>query len=412
MRPTRENSIRIVNQYVLQQTQEPLSHEEVLILEDAWDEKTYSYTAKRLGVKEHTVRVTRANELLKKVARACGVEKIEKVHYRRFMVDLLESIDAKGSDPVPVVAGELPRTDGFCGRVPEIAWLEAALTEAKCISLVGPSGIGKTALVAKVLSDFNGNFSRCLWREVSYQPTEEELIEDLLYYLKDVEIETRGDPFKQLVSFLNDNRYIIVLDGIEEASVYQYEKLLKRLVRDAHGSCIVLTSRIPIPGLRDLEEQGYPIYNYKVHGLKGKDAYALLEKLGLPQNELWESLVSVYTGNPKILSTVSLMIKEHYGGDILNFIENGTTLPISLFDKNFPSKVANLTPLDHSILDFVSRKDCSTDEIITSMDPARYLIFESLMKLLDMCLIEVDESTNLYHVPPVMSKYFKDLVTT
>ena len=86
---------------------------------------------------------------------------------------------------------DAPRGRSFYGRNEELAILEKAILEARCgiVAILGVTGIGKSALGAKLVAKIKKEFDCIIWRSLHFLPTLEETITDILQFASHKETE-------------------------------------------------------------------------------------------------------------------------------------------------------------------------------------------------------------------------------
>ncbi len=165
--------------------------------------------------------------------------------------------------PVPVFGDCVPNVPRFYGRSKELADLEATVNHHRCVVLVGPPGIGKTALTVKLLGSLSAHEWDCvIWKSAYPVPQLETLVKELLALLspltrieaEDGKVEDEradgGEPqintasqrsedlISQLLERLQSHRYLIVLDSAEMLRGHQeYQPFFRRVVGAPHRSC-------------------------------------------------------------------------------------------------------------------------------------------------------------------------------
>jgi energy-coupling factor transporter ATP-binding protein EcfA2 len=311
-------------------------------------------------------------------------EKVTKKRLRRIlekqMPDLRSGISDELSNGLAVIGGHLPNVSKFYGRRPEMAMLKELVTQERCVALIGQPGIGKSALIAKMIEVMrvaSVEFEGFIWKSVSYSPLLPELLADLLNLLADSENHkldlSQSSQDRALMFFeqLQLHRYLVVLDSAEallqgdrntDSSPYgdkyaDYEGFFRSIIEKQHQSCIVLTSREPFIDINRLQHKGQPARSMKVEGLVGKEALLILKNQGLTDENDWGELVEIYRGNPLSIEMVSQRIKIFFGGSVKEFLENKTTLVTDIFQDNLERMFkgnGRLTDLEKEILTYLS----------------------------------------------------------
>jgi hypothetical protein len=169
------------------------------------------------------------------------------------------------------------------------------------------------------------------------------------------DIETVEDGISQLMECLRSSRCLIVLDDfdailgndshddphhnlndfelllpqIQYRPGYEgYGELIRRVGESQHQSCLLLTSREKPQEIAALEGGTLPVRSLKLNGLSPTQSLLILDSKGFVNYTEEESriLVEWYAGNPLFLKLVATAIKELFGGNIYEFIEQGTVV--------------------------------------------------------------------------------------
>jgi hypothetical protein len=228
--------------------------------------------------------------------------------------------------------GNAPDTTNitFCGRIDELTTLKKWIVDDNCrlISLMGMGGIGKTALAVQLVEKIYQEFDYVVWRSMAQQPGHENPLVQIFPG------EEAQDTFKWL-DYLSAHRCLIVLDSFETilndhpVGSYRkgfeiYSELLQRIGKERHQSCLLIISREQPQELRLSDDDG-PIRTFQLGELL-EAAQILLEKKLLDAGENWRTLVEIYGGNPLALQIISALIQDSFGGSVIKFLGQNTTI--------------------------------------------------------------------------------------
>lgn len=145
--------------------------------------------------------------------------------------------------------------DIVVGRERELDDVVARLTTgARCVTLVGPPGIGKTRLATEVASRLDGVFLSGVWWVSLVDVVEPDSVVHRVR--RELGVANRGeaDPVNGLVERLRSHQALLVLDNFEH--VIAAGSLVSALVQAAPSLCVLVTSREPL-GL--VSEHVYPV---------------------------------------------------------------------------------------------------------------------------------------------------------
>jgi len=263
--------------------------------------------------------------------------------------------------------GEAMDVSVFQGRTAELAKTQQWILQEGCrlLLLLGMGGIGKTAFSVKLAQEIQDQFDYVIWRSLRLSPSPEQIIEQLIQTLlptpETVIAETREGRISQLIDFLRNARCLIVLDnfdailasndsnatltashtGIKNASPsfllpqiqyrpgYElYRELIKRVGESQHQSCLILTSREKTPEIAALEGNTLPVRSFRLTTLNQSESTSILKDKGLVNISEGKCRVlsEQYAGNPLFLKLVATTIQELFGGNIDEFLAQGTVV--------------------------------------------------------------------------------------
>jgi predicted ATPase/DNA-binding winged helix-turn-helix (wHTH) protein len=148
--------------------------------------------------------------------------------------------------PVRAVAARL---SPLVGRDSDLQALEAALASARCVTVVGGGGVGKTRLAQEVLGRAVASPGRqAAW--VDLRPlTQLRHVASAMALAVGVTVPDRGDPFAALHQALAQAPLLLILDGAEHLSSELAPALAELLARTQEVRALV-TSELPlaVPG--------------------------------------------------------------------------------------------------------------------------------------------------------------------
>src|SRR6185295_14827412 len=131
----------------------------------------------------------------------------------------------------------------FVNRVSEIEEITHQLNSADCrlLTLVGPGGIGKTRLAARVATNCAEQFDNGVYF-VPLQPLDSpEFIIPAIIDVFSSQFRPRGDPKQELFQYLREKALLLVLDNFEQ--VINGAELLTELLQAAPEVKLLVTSR-------------------------------------------------------------------------------------------------------------------------------------------------------------------------
>ncbi|MEI2578233.1 NB-ARC domain-containing protein [Scytonema sp. PRP1] len=264
--------------------------------------------------------------------------------------------------------GEAVDVSIFQGRTTELAQTTEWIVQEHCrlVVLLGMGGIGKTALSVKLAEQIKDKFEYVIWRALHLAPPPNIFLNELIKILSPTQqtkdLEVVGGSISQLIDCLRSSRCLIVLDNFDailsseytsESDIYPtssashsninnssvfylpqiryrpgyegYGELIRRVGDSQHQSCLVLTSREKPPEIPALQGEKLPVRCLKITGLSNAESMEILKLKGLPcLPEECKILIDFYAGNPLFLKLIATAIQELFGGNIYEFLEQGT----------------------------------------------------------------------------------------
>ncbi|MEP6515582.1 NB-ARC domain-containing protein [Microcoleus vaginatus] len=263
--------------------------------------------------------------------------------------------------------GDAPEPNLFYNRTSELTTLENwILSRTRLITILGLSGIGKTALTLQLIPQIQHEFDYIIWRSLRNAPPLASLQTDLIKFLsqqqetnppnpplsrggeeiqplsprRGEEIQPLSPPLSKgglggLIEYLRSHRCLIILDDIQTifssqqlAGNYQpgyenYGAFFKQLTESSHNSCLILLSWEKPREIAALEGENRPCKSLQLNGL-GPEAQEIFREKGLAEPEKWSELIDLYRGNPLWLNIVATLIQDLFGGSVSEFLSYDT----------------------------------------------------------------------------------------
>ena len=216
------------------------------------------------------------------------------------------------------------------GRSLEISTLKEWLdNKTRLITIYGLSGIGKTALTLKLISEIATEFDYIIYRSLENIPKLITLKDDLKQFFT----QSQSTPLPDIIDYLICYRCLIILDDMQNifkigklAGQYlpeykDYHKWFNRIATLSHQSCLILISWELPSDLEILERDHQYTQILNLQGL-GEDAKQILRDKDLKNQEMWDRLINLYQSNPSWLNIIISTILELFDGDIELFLSD------------------------------------------------------------------------------------------
>jgi hypothetical protein len=333
--------------------------------------------------------------------------------------------------------GEAPESGVFYGRTTELATLDKWLLNDKCrlVTLLGMGGIGKTALTVKFAESNQEKFQSIIWRSLRYIPTLEDFLGELIVALSNqqpIDLATGiSARLLQFIDCLRKRRCLIILDDFESVlwsgevqeeipisgtvryrtGCEVYGELIRRIAESQHQSAIMLISREKPKEIAAIEGK-LPIRSLQLNGLQAIDAAEILKSKGLLGEERWETLISLYRGNPLALNIVSTTIQDLFDNNVLDFL-NQNTLVITGFTDILEQQFNRLSSLEKQVVYWLAihYQPVSLSQLQSDIGfIKKSQLIEVLQYLTWRSLIEkaIGDTDVIFTLPPIVMKYINN----
>lgn len=359
--------------------------------------------------------------------------------------------------------GEAIDVSSFHGRITELTTVQKWIVQERCrlVVVLGMGGIGKTAFSVKLADEIKDKFKYVIWRSLRLAPSLEVLLNQLMEILSSKpetkSTETLNSRISRLIDYLRSSHCLIVLDHVDailgnsynhETPEYPtvpdgnssikntsslvaqieyrqgyegYGELIRRLGESQHQSCLVLTSREKPPDFPAIEGEKLPVRSLKLTGLSQVENILILKAKGFTslKEEECRALNYWYAGNPLFIKLIATTIQELFGGNIYEFIQQGTVVFGEIrviLDEQF----SRLSELEKQIMywialnqDFVSVRELQK-EIISGFSKrlSQRLILEAMELLQKRCLIDKASLREASPTPTLIEKEVSSFTQT
>lgn len=287
------------------------------------------------------------------------------------------------------------------GGTSEITTLKQWILEnhTRLITIYGLSGIGKTALTLKLISDsgITTEFDYIIYRSLDNLPKLITLKNELKQFFS----QSQSKPLPEIIDYFFSSRCLVILDDVENifqfgnfAGQYlneykDYGKFFKQIATSSHQSCVILISSEKPPDIETLESENQHTKTLHLQGL-GEDAKELLREKGLKDDDKWDELIKLYQGHPVWLKIITLAIKELFNGQVSQFLIYEDEVFLGDIEALLENHLERLSDLEKQVIKWLAMQD---EQIDISQKPANLELSNSrflqvLQSLNRRCLVE------------------------
>ncbi|MBW4566055.1 MAG: ATP-binding protein [Mojavia pulchra JT2-VF2] len=343
-----EKVLEILDEQVLQNAGRHLNQAERAVIRGSWDSKEYKEIAKDFGYSVYYLQQEVGPPLWTMLSKVLGNGiQVKKITLRNILMKVAKeyyvNLEASKLDNDCLVGrtriyGELPKIAFFYGREKDISHLKKQINTFKkrCIAITGVGGVGKSLvaakLVEKILLEHSNVYEYVVWKKIERYSSIDSVVNDLIniFDLK-FDKETLQQKISLLLQELCLHRCLLVIDGFEKLiqvknyeEKLEYEDFLIGLTKEAHQSCLIITSQVPLEEVACITTD-LPVVSLRLEGLEEDAAIQMLHEKGL-SGEQCKNIIEIYRRNPSALEAVADRINRFFGGSVQRFFEYRTTL--------------------------------------------------------------------------------------
>lgn len=285
------------------------------------------------------------------------------------------------------------------GRNSEIYTLKEWILEDKTrlITIYGLSGIGKTALTLKLISEINTQFDYIIYRSLEHLPKPIDLKDELKQFFS----QSHATPLPEIIDYFRSSRCLVILDDVQNifktgnfAGQYlteykDYCKFFQQIATLSHQSCLILISWEKPGEIETLEKENKHTRVLQVQGL-GEEAKEILRQKDLQDEEKWDELITLYQSHPAWLNIIASTIIELFNGKVSLFMTDEYDLFLGDIETNLESQLERLSELEKNVINWLAHQD---EPIDISQKPANMEVSQAkfmhiIQSLTRRCLVE------------------------
>ncbi|MGB7708926.1 MAG: ATP-binding protein [Microcoleus sp.] len=351
--------------------------------------------------------------------------------------------------------GDAPEISTFCDRTSELSTLENWISSrTRLITILGLSGIGKTALTLQLIPQIQHEFDCIIWRSLHNAPHLQTLQTDIIKFLSQQqetnppnpplsrggeEIQPasprRGEEIQPLslspplskgglggvIHHLRSHRCLIILDDVQTifssqqlAGNYQpgyenYGTFFKQIVESCHNSCLFLLSWEKPREIAALESHPKNCQTLQLNSL-GESAREIFIEKGLLESEKWSQLIELYKGNPLWLNIVAAAIQDLFSGKISDFLSYDS-LVLGDLEYLLHQHFQRLSDSEKQVMSWLANQikavEISKKPALLELSPSDFLkAVESLRRRLLIEKVQKGDRT-LFQLQPAIAEYTK-----
>lgn len=315
-----------------------------------------------------------------------------------------------------------PQIINFYNRETELNTLSNWILKqnTRLISILGLSGMGKTAIVKRFIDLNLDQFEVIIWRSLKYPKPLELLVKDLLNIIKPEDKQTIDDQVKQLLDILINKKCLIILDDVQNiftpgqfAGQYQpeyqsYQNFFTLITETEHQSSLILISQEKCPEMEGWENELYPINCLELSGLYDLE---ILNNRGLENDEFWLNLINLYEGNPVYLKSIAILIKNIFDGDVAEFLAENELVITQEMRSQFNQLFHRLSPIEQQIVLKLSQfeQSVSRETLRESLELSSTDLINGLQSLQQRYLVtKIKQDKIMFKLSSIFGKYVKN----
>ena len=304
------------------------------------------------------------------------------------------------------------------GRKLEISTLKEWLdNKTRLITIYGLTGIGKTALTLKLISEIAPQFDYIIYRSLENIPQLIALKDDLKQFFS----QSLSTPLPDIIDYLSSYRCLIILDDVQNifkpgelAGKYlndcqDYHKFFQQIATTSHQSCLILISwELPRDFVTLKSDKIKTLY---LQGLT-TEFEEIFKEYGLKNEEKWTELRELYQGHPNWLNIISSTIIELFDGEVSLFLEQmKNEIYLGDIEDSIECHLQRLSATEKKVMHWLANQTEAVEKFpkTANLDLSQSQFWAAIQSLMRRCLLDKlpSETSSYFPINPVFKSYLQ-----
>ena len=304
------------------------------------------------------------------------------------------------------------------GRKLEISTLKEWLdNKTRLITIYGLTGIGKTALTLKLVSEIAPQFDYIIYRSLENIPQLIALKDDLKQFFA----QSLSTPLPDIIDYLSSYRCLIILDDVQNifkpgelAGKYlndcqDYHKFFQQIATTSHQSCLILISwELPRDFVTLKSDKIKTLY---LQGLT-TEFEEIFKEYGLKNEEKWTELRELYQGHPNWLNIISSTIIELFDGEVSLFLEQmKNEIYLGDIEDSIECHLQRLSATEKKVMHWLANQTEAVEKFpkTANLDLSQSQFWAAIQSLMRRCLLDKlpSETSSYFPINPVFKSYLQ-----
>ena len=251
------------------------------------------------------------------------------------------------------------------GRNSETSTLKEWILEnqTRLITIYGLSGIGKTALTLKLISEINTQFDYIIYRSLEHLPKLINLKDELKQFFS----QSQATPLPEIIDYFRSSRCLVILDDVQNifktgnfvgqylTDYKDYRKFFQQIATLSHQSCLILISWENPGEIETLEKENKHTKTLHLQGL-GEEGKEILRQQDLQDEAKWDELITLYQTHPAWLNIIASTIIELFNGKVSLFMTDEDDLFLGDIELYLESQLERLSELEKNVINWLAHQ--------------------------------------------------------